>query len=77
MLEGFNFEEVPDAVELLKKTVEAQVHHKYEVVEYSDFLKDMVGTTLDDNSDDVSDASDRENEDDVVMLEVTDKVEDI
>jgi hypothetical protein len=76
VLEGFNFEEVPDAVELLKKTVEAQVHHKYEVVEYSDFLKDMVGTTLDD-SEDISDASDRENEDDVVMLEVTDKVEDI
>jgi hypothetical protein len=47
VLDGFNFPEVPDAVELLKKKVEDKVCHKYEVVEYSDFLKEMVGTTLD------------------------------
>jgi hypothetical protein len=29
VLDGFNFAEVPDAVELLKKTVEEQVAHKY------------------------------------------------
>jgi hypothetical protein len=38
---------VPDAVALLQKTAEDKVHHKYEVVEYSDFLKDFVGKTID------------------------------
>ncbi len=47
MLEGFNFPHVPDAVALLQKTAEEKVHHKYEVVEYSDFLKQFVGTTID------------------------------
>lgn len=48
VLEGFNFPQVPDAVALLQKTAEDKVHYKYEVVEYSDFLKDFVGKTIDD-----------------------------
>ena len=66
VLDGFNFAEVPDAVELLKKTVEEQVAHKYEVVEYSYFLRDMVGQTLDES--DESDGGDKQSdieEDDV------------
>lgn len=47
VLEGFNFPQVPDAVALLQKTAEEQVNHKHEVVEYSDFLKKFVGTTID------------------------------
>ena len=72
-MDGFNFPEVPDAVEALKKKVEDTVAHKYEVVEYSDFLKDMVGTTLDgiDEPEQLS----SEDEDNVEMI--SDKVEDI
>lgn len=73
MLDGFNFPEVPDAVESLKKKVEDKVDHKYEVVEYSDFLKEMVGTTLDDFDEPNEFLS--EDEDNAEMI--SDKVEDI
>lgn len=73
MLDGFNFPEVPDAVEALKKKVEDKVDHKYEVVEYSDFLKEMVGTTLDDFDEPNEFLS--EDEDNAEMI--SDKVEDI
>jgi hypothetical protein len=55
VLEGFNFPDVPDAVKLLKQTAEEKVNHKFEVVEYSDFLKDIVGDTLKIESDDDAD----------------------
>lgn len=60
VLEGFNFPEVPDAVALLQKTAEETVAHKYEIVEYSDFLKEFVGKTLDEPDSEHSD-SDNEN----------------
>lgn len=47
VLDGFNFPEVPDAVQVLMKRSEEQVAVKKEdIVEYSSFLKDMVGNTL-------------------------------
>lgn len=50
VLDGFNFPQVPDAVEVLMRKQEEQVAVKKEdVVEYSSFLKDMVGTTLQDS----------------------------
>ena len=37
---------MPDAVETLRNKAEDRVAHKFEVVEYSDFLKDMIGDSL-------------------------------
>lgn len=47
VLDGFNFPDVPDAITLLQKTVEDKYHRKpNEIVEYSDFLKEFVGTSI-------------------------------
>ena len=83
VLEGFNFPDVPDAVATLKHRAEEKVAHKFEVVEYSDFLKDMIGDSLleiggeagGDPEEEDSEISSSEEDGDVVMS--SDKVEDI
>ena len=48
-MDGFNFPDVPDAISLLQKSVEEKYNRKpNEIVEYSDFLKDFVGSSLTD-----------------------------
>jgi uncharacterized protein YaaR (DUF327 family) len=74
---------VPDAIALLQKTVEEKYHRKStEIVEYSDFLKEFVGSSILDGfeSEEDADASANSDEEDkagknVEML--SDKVEDI
>ena len=47
LLDGFDFPEVPDAVASLEMIVEEKYKiRKQDVVEYSDFLKEFVGDTL-------------------------------
>jgi hypothetical protein len=47
VLDGFNIEGVPDAIELIKGEVDSKWRQRKEdVVEYSDFLKDFVGDAL-------------------------------
>ena len=78
VLEGFNFPDVPDAVETLKNKAEDKVAHKFEVVEYSDFLKDMIGDSLKITQEEPADdaeLSSSDDEDNVAMS--SDKVEDI
>jgi hypothetical protein len=48
VLDGFNIEGVPDAVDLIKGEIDGKwKQRKEDVVEYSDFLKDFVGDALD------------------------------
>jgi len=83
VLDGFNFPDVPDAITLLQKTVEEKYHQRStDIVEYSDFLKDFVGSSILDGFESDEDANDSANSDDeekagknVEML--SDKVEDI
>lgn len=83
MLDGFNFPDVPDAITLLQKTVEEKYHRKStEIVEYSDFLKEFVGSSILDGFESEEDGDDSANSEDeekagknVEML--SDKVEDI
>jgi hypothetical protein len=47
VLDGFNFPDVPDAITLLQKTVEEKYNRRpNEIVEYSDFLKEFVGSSI-------------------------------
>jgi len=83
VLDGFNFPDVPDAITLLQKTVEEKYHQRStDIVEYSDFLKEFVGSSILDGFESDEDADDSANSDDeekasknVEML--SDKVEDI
>ena len=83
VLDGFNFPDVPDAITLLQKTVEEKYHRKStEIVEYSDFLKEFVGSSILDGFESEEDGDNSANSDDeekagknVEML--SDKVEDI
>jgi hypothetical protein len=83
VLDGFNFPDVPDAITLLQKTVEEKYHRKStEIVEYSDFLKEFIGSSILDGFESEDDGENSGNSDDedkagknVEML--SDKVEDI
>ena len=72
VLDGFNFADVPDAVLLLYKQAEEKVAHKFEVVDYSDFLKDLVGNTLDESESSVSEHESSDNDVEMVSSGVGD-----
>lgn len=83
MLDGFNFPDVPDAITLLQKTIEEKYHRKStEIPEYSDFLKEFVGSSILDGFESEKEGDDSLNSDEEEKLGknvemLSDKVEDI